>query len=116
MRAMANLRGMRKILSHATDNVDNVASATSTFLRRAPIVAGAVIGGAGVLDFATNKIGELSEEHRARQELKEEKRDTRKASRSKQTAYATVEEFENYVQSLWDERNKHSRAWGGKIY
>ena len=113
---MPDIRGMRKILSHATNNIDNLAQGTSTFLRRAPIVAGAIIGGAAVLDFAMDKTDELTEEHRAKQLLKEEKRNTRRASRSKALAYSTVEEFENYVQGLWDERSKHSRAWGGKIY
>lgn len=116
MLTMADIRGMRKILSNVTDNIDNAASVTSTFLRKAPLIAGAFIGGTALIDFGGDKIQEISEEHRAKEELKEEKRDARKASRAKSLAYASVEEFEGYVQSLWDERNKHSRTWGGRIY
>lgn len=115
---MPDLRGMRKILSKAVtgDAIDGTAKGMSTFLRRAPLVAGAIIAGTGVIDYGTNKIQEVNEERRAKNEQKEEVKAAKRGSWEKDMAYSSMEEFSGFMQELWDERSKHSRAWGGKIY
>lgn len=110
---------IREALASTIDNSkDMAAHATkvSAFMRKAPIVAGMVIGGAALLDWGMDTAADNAAKRDAKRMRKQEKENSSKTDETKEIAYSSMKEFEGYVQSLWDERNQHSNRWGGKLY
>lgn len=112
---MAVVRNLLNELVKNENAVKKTAFSMSKGFRYGAIGTGVFIGGGIVLDMAS-KHGDKVEAEKAlrKQERERHRRDTKE--KGKDLAYMDMQQFEGYVQSLWDERSKHSRSWGGRVY
>ena len=112
---MSKIRNLLNELVKNENVIKNTASKINKGLKITAIGAGGTIGGSTVLDLASEHGDKVEAEKALRKQERERRRKDTK-EKGKDLAYMDIQEFEGYVQKLWDERSKHSRSWGGRVY
>lgn len=114
--ATINMRTALAATMATTDDMAAHAVKVSNFMRKAPIVAGTIIGGAAVVDWGMDAVDNNRAKREAKRMRRQEKKENTRTDEAKEIAYTSMPEFENFVQSLWEERSRHSNRWGGRLY